>query len=96
MELVAAASDTVFLSLHGNQGSDFSDHTLGLWWRQPETARPPAMPGTANALSHVVKLANTCFILPVCKALITRLVFTKWSWCMLKYYGQDFVFNAER
>lgn len=50
------------LSLHGNQGSDFSDHTLGLRCRQPEMEKRiqhPAMPGTSVALLHIVKSANT-------------------------------------
>lgn len=86
-------------SLHGNQGSDFSDHTLGLRGRQPEMEKRtqhPAMPGTAVADLHLVKSANTYLVLPVCKALSTSLVFLKGSQYLLKYYHQDCVFHVER
>lgn len=82
------------LSLHGNQGSDFSDHTLGLRCRQPETENKiqhPAMPGRAVTLLHIVKSANTYLALPECKALSTSLVFIKGSQYLLKYYDQDCV-----
>lgn len=93
------ASSNAILSLHGNQGSDFSDHILGLRGRQPEiekTTQHPAMPGTAVADPHLVKSANTYLVLPVCKALSTSLVFIKGSQYLLQYYHQDCVFHVER
>lgn len=80
MGSVAVPSDGILLSLHGNQGSDFSDHTLGLWCSQPEMEKRtqhPAMLGTVIALLHILKSVNTYLVHPVWEAL--NLVFIKES-----------------
>ena len=62
-------------------------------WKRTQ---PPAVPGRAIALPHIVESANTCLVLPLCEALSTSLPFIQRAQYPLTYYGQDLVFNVER